>query len=93
MINSRTGVNQYPKSSSIIPNHRHTGFDNRADVEPVIAKTINKSTSWKLDSIFQRFLIPSFYLYDYKYSNIILEEHNQKFLFIGILKKDHIVIN
>jgi hypothetical protein len=37
--------------------------DNRADVEPVIAKTINKSTSWKLDSIFQRFLIPSsFYL-------------------------------
>jgi hypothetical protein len=37
MINSRTGVNQYQKFFNN-PNHRHTGFDNRADVEPVIAK-------------------------------------------------------
>jgi hypothetical protein len=40
MINSRTGVNQYQKFFNN-PNQTYH-FDNRADVEPVIAKTINK---------------------------------------------------
>lgn len=38
---SRTGVNQKPKSDLVIPNQKQNGFDNHAEAEPVIAKTIN----------------------------------------------------
>ncbi len=38
---SRTGVNQKPKSSFVIPIKIQAGFDNHADADPVIAKTIS----------------------------------------------------
>jgi len=45
-INSnRTGVNQKPKSLFVIPIQKQTGFDNQAEAEPVMAKTINMIVS------------------------------------------------
>ncbi len=79
MISNRAGVCQKPKSSFRIPNQKHTGLDNHADVEPVIAKTINIIVSCKLDSMPQRFFNAFIFLYnEYKCSDIILQEHNQK---------------
>lgn len=79
IIINRAGVCQKPKSSFRIPNQIHTGFDNHADVEPVIAKTINIIVSWKLDSMPQRFFNAFIFIYnEYKYSDIISQEHNQK---------------
>lgn len=37
----RTGVNQKPKSSFVIPNQKQNGVESQADEEPVMAKTIN----------------------------------------------------
>ncbi len=69
---NRTGVNQYPKSSFVIPNQKQNGFDSHAEAEPVIAKTINMIMSWKLVSIPQRCFSLFIFIYnDYKYSNII----------------------
>lgn len=79
IISNLTGVCQKPKSSFMIPSQKQTGFDNHADVEPVIAKTINIIVSWKLDSIPQRFFNAFIFIYsDYKCSDIIAQEHNQK---------------
>jgi len=69
MISNRMGVCQKPKSSFKIPSHIQTGFDIHAEVEPVIAKTINMIVSWKLDSIPQRFFNAFIFIYnEYKYS-------------------------
>ena len=67
------GVNQNPKSSFVIPNQKHTGMESQAEVEPVMAKTINMIVNWKLVSIPQRFFNSFISICnDYKYSNIIL---------------------
>ena len=59
---SRIGVNQYSKSSFRIPNQKQKGFDNQAEVEPVIAKTINMIASCKFDLIPQRSLKVSIFI-------------------------------
>lgn len=69
---SRTGVNQYPKSSFVIPSHKQNGFDNHADADPVIAKTINIIVSCKLVLTPQRCFSLFIFIYnEYKYSDII----------------------
>jgi hypothetical protein len=79
IISNLAGVCQKPKSSFIIPNQRHTGFDNQADVEPVIAKTISIIASCELDSMPQRFFNAFISICDYyKCSDIIWQEHSQK---------------
>ena len=56
----------------MIPNQKQNGFDNHAEAEPVIAKTINMIVSWKFVSIPQRCFSLFIFIYnDYKYSNII----------------------
>ncbi len=42
----RTGVNQIPMSSFVIPSQIQKGFESQADADPVIAKTINIIVSW-----------------------------------------------
>jgi hypothetical protein len=87
MINKRTGVYQQSKSF-IIPQPKNCRS------RTSYCKDDKYNYKLKIDSIFQRFFNSFIFIYnDYKYSNIILEEHNQKFLFIGILKIDHIVVN
>lgn len=51
---NRTGVNQWPNPSEVIPNQKQKGLLSHADADPVIAKTINIRVSWKLVSIPQR---------------------------------------
>jgi hypothetical protein len=41
----RTGVNQKPKSSFVIPSQKQKGLDSHADADPVIANTINMMVS------------------------------------------------
>lgn len=59
---SRTGVNQNSKSSFRIPNQKQKGLDNQAEVDPVIAKTINMIASCKFDLIPQRSLKVSIFI-------------------------------
>lgn len=40
MRSNRIGVNQNPKSSLVMPSQMQNGFDNQADEEPVMAKTM-----------------------------------------------------
>jgi hypothetical protein len=35
------GINQKPKDDSLIPIQEHSGLETQADVDPVMAKTIN----------------------------------------------------
>lgn len=72
-------MNQKPKSSFVIPNHTQNGFDNQAEVEPVMANTIKMMVSCKLDVIPQRcFNLFIFICNDYKYKNIISKGHSQQ---------------
>ena len=43
-------------ASFVIPSSKQKGFDNQAEDEPVIAKTIKMMVNWKLDSIPHRCL-------------------------------------
>ena len=69
-----TGVNQYPKSSFVIPSQKQKGFESHAEADPVIAKTINIIVSWKLVSMPQRFFSLFILIYNqYKGSDTVCE--------------------
>lgn len=59
---SLIGVNQNSKSSFTIPSHMQKGLDNQAEVDPVIAKTINITVSCMFDLIPQRSLKVSIFM-------------------------------
>ena len=91
---SRTGVYKSPKTALVSPIQSQTYRENQAEAEPVKAKTINMIVNWKFDSIPQRSF--SFFMLSRKSTNIRTLSYRYstvKFLFIGILKKNHIVVN
>ena len=56
-----------------MPNQTQKGFDNHAEAEPVMAKTINMMASCRFEVMPQRFFNRFIFICnDYKYSNLNL---------------------
>jgi hypothetical protein len=68
-----------PKSSFRMPNQRQTGFDKYADVEPVTAKNDKYNYQLEIRFIPQFFNASLLIIVECKCSDIIWQEHSQKF--------------